>query len=163
MKPTIIFDVDGTLADLTHRLHHILEPDGSERPKDKKNWPAFFAAAKDDLPINEIIILAQAIESDRLNPGTPGDFAIVLASGRTAETRKATEDWLAKHKVPYDHLFMRRAGDHRDDHIVKKEYVGTMREMGYRPILAFEDRQRVVDMYRAENITTVVVGERNNF
>ena len=40
---TIICDIDGTLADLHHRLHHI--------KNGNKNWDAFFAEVKDDLPI----------------------------------------------------------------------------------------------------------------
>lgn len=36
MKSVYVFDIDGTLADLTHRLHHI-----QKQPKD---WDAFFDA-----------------------------------------------------------------------------------------------------------------------
>jgi hypothetical protein len=41
-----LFDFDGTLADCTHRLHHIK---GS-----RKNWRAFFAACSKDGPIPHI-------------------------------------------------------------------------------------------------------------
>jgi len=43
----IIFDIDGTLADCTHRLHFI--------QGETKDWEAFFAAAKYDRAINEMI------------------------------------------------------------------------------------------------------------
>jgi len=40
MTPALICDIDGTLADLTHGLHHIT---GSNRA-----WDDFFAVAGDD-------------------------------------------------------------------------------------------------------------------
>ena len=43
MRPLAVFDLDGTLADTRHRLHHL-----ERRPAD---WDAFFAAARDDPPL----------------------------------------------------------------------------------------------------------------
>ena len=40
-----VFDIDGVLADVRHRLHHV-----TARPKD---WDAFFGAAPDDPPLRE--------------------------------------------------------------------------------------------------------------
>lgn len=77
-----LFDIDGTLADLTHRLHHIQPPlmaDGHYGPKD---WDAFFAACKDDKPILHICDLARTLSS----------YApIVLVSGRSDRVRIETE------------------------------------------------------------------------
>jgi hypothetical protein len=39
-----VFDIDGVVADVRHRLHHL------DRPK---SWPAFFAAADQDTVLPE--------------------------------------------------------------------------------------------------------------
>ena len=39
-RPLAVFDIDGVLADVRHRLRHV-----EQRPKD---WDAFFAAEPDD-------------------------------------------------------------------------------------------------------------------
>lgn len=48
MKPkAYIFDIDGTIADCSHRLHFITG--------EHKNWDAFYDACLDDAPINDVI------------------------------------------------------------------------------------------------------------
>ncbi len=39
-KNTVIFDIDGTLADCSHRLHHI--------QKDPADWDGFYEACEDE-------------------------------------------------------------------------------------------------------------------
>lgn len=53
MTKAVIFDIDGTLADATHRLHHIT--------RHPKNYDAFFAAVGDDSVIEPVRDLAQAL------------------------------------------------------------------------------------------------------
>src|SRR3954469_9064306 len=78
-KDCYVFDIDGTLADLSHRLHHI--------EKKPKNWRAFFAASANDKAIAHICDLAR-----HLSKAKP----VVFVSGRSAEIRKETEDWLER-------------------------------------------------------------------
>ena len=47
---------------------------------------------------------------------------------------------------------MRKAGDYRPDAKVKEELLTQVKADGYEPILAFEDRERVVDMWRRNGI-----------
>lgn len=51
MKPLYIFDLDGTLADLTHRLHFL------ENKTDKRRWDKFHAACSKDKPKYNVIWL----------------------------------------------------------------------------------------------------------
>lgn len=129
-----IFDIDGTLADCTHRLHHI-----QTKPKD---WRAFFAAVERDLPINHIVHLARALNYTH---------EVVFVSGRSDECRTATEAWLRRHVFAAP-LFMRKAGDYRDDSIVKMEILADVRAAGFEPIMAFDDRDRVVAAWREAGI-----------
>ena len=51
MRPVVIFDIDGTLSNPAHRLHHVT----GLGPKD---WTAFFATMADDAaaePIKDIL------------------------------------------------------------------------------------------------------------
>jgi len=75
--------------------------------------------------------------------------AIVVMSGRDETCRAQTEDWLARHEVPYQALLMRRAGDSRKDSIVKRELFD--REVAARWAVrgVIDDRRQVVEMWRA--------------
>lgn len=136
MKPCYIFDIDGTLADCSHRLHHI--------QKEPKDWTAFFAACSKDKPIKAIVELATVLLCS--------DEEVVFVSGRSDECRSATEQWLSYYVWADAPLYMRKAGDHRDDAIIKIELLAQIRADGFEPIMAFEDRTRVVAAWRAAGV-----------
>ena len=128
----VVCDLDGTLADIEHRLHwiHREEPD----------WTAFFLACVDDTPIEPTIVVLRTLHAE--------GYEVVLASGRGEVARQETIDWLARHGVPWDRLVLRRSGDLRHDDEVKAEMV---REHGLDPaetLVVFEDRASVVKMWR---------------
>jgi hypothetical protein len=129
----IICDIDGTVADCRHRLHHVL-------PGGKRNWDAFFATMADDTPIQPVI--------DALFSFARAGHAIVMCSGRPERYRKITEDWLTYSYVPFSRLYMRPDDDTRPDHIVKAQIFRGILEDGYEPLLVIDDRQSVVDMWR---------------
>lgn len=141
-----LFDIDGTLADLSHRLHHI--------QKEPKDWDAFFAACSDDLPIPHVIDVAKALMRDA---------RLLFVSGRSDATRAETEAWLFKHGLGdgLGRLYMRREGDHRPDNIVKGELLDQIIAHGFRPIMAFEDRDQIVKMWRERGIPCAQVAEGN--
>lgn len=130
-----LFDIDGTLADCSHRLHHI-----QKKPKD---WRSFFGSVDSDEPIWHIVNLCTCLTSDA---------TIVLVSGRSDECRNATEQWLRRNGIAYSALYMRKAGDHRSDDIVKGELLDQILADNWRPIMAFDDRDRVVAMWRSRGI-----------
>jgi hypothetical protein len=140
-----LFDIDGTVADLSHRLHHI--------QGEKKDWPAFFADCHGDAPIPHIIKLAHdlALETD-----------IVFVSGRSDQVREQTLAWLQTHFGDLIHspgIYMRREGDHRPDNLVKAELLDRILKDGYEPIMAFDDRDQVVKMWRERGIPCAQVAE----
>ncbi len=138
MKLCYLFDIDGTVANLAHRLHHI--------QKDPKDWDSFFDDVAGDTPITAVCMLLRCLHRDATyNSG----FGIVYASGRSDRTREATLGWLKMNALPYEApLYMRKDGDHRPDYQVKKEILQNMRDDGYEPIMAFDDRNQVVAMWR---------------
>ena len=60
-----IFDIDGTIADVTHRRHYV-----ACKPK---NWPAFEKKMHMDTPIEPIVELIRHLYDDN---------RIILCSGR---------------------------------------------------------------------------------
>lgn len=83
----------------------------------------------------------------------------VACSGRGSQKRVVTDYWLKQAKIPYHALYMRAAGDYRADNIIKGELLATMVEDGFIPTLVIDDRNQVVDMWRANNIQCVQVAE----
>ncbi len=138
-----IFDIDGTLADCSHRLPHI--------QKTPKDWRSFFAACIDDKPITHIITLAQHLAD--------AGAVIVYVSGRSDEVREETVDWLYRHGAPGGSLYMRRAGDHRNDDVLKAELLAAVKADGFIPIMAFDDRDRVVATWRANGVPCAQVAD----
>lgn len=145
IKECFIFDIDGTLANGEHRVHHIVRSDG--KPKD---WDNYFAAMRDDTPITPLFRLANALSVC---------YEIVYVSGRPEEYREHTETWLAKHGMPPGPVYMRALGDRRDDNIIKIELLAKLIEDGFTPIMAFDDRNRVVKAWRDAGICCAQVAE----
>jgi hypothetical protein len=99
-----VFDVDGVVADVRHRLHHL-----ERRPKD---WRAFFAAAHADPPLETGVAMARHWAADH-------DLAWL--TGRPEYLRYVTEQWLLAHGLPVTQLVMRPHGDRRPAKIFKAE------------------------------------------
>jgi FMN phosphatase YigB (HAD superfamily) len=133
----IVFDIDGTLANIEHRLDYV-------RCK-PKNWRAFDAGIPNDRvnePVAEIFWSMVARHD------------IILASGRNERSRQATEDWLeANCLIGYEKLYMRKADDFRSDDIVKLEILDEIiADYGKKPDMVFDDRPRVVRAWRSQGI-----------
>ena len=131
-RPLAVFDLDGTLSDTRHRLHHL-----ERRPKD---WDAFFDAAGDDPPLATGVALA-------LQSARECDLAYV--TGRPERCRQATLDWLAAHGLPPGELLMRRASDRRPARVAK---VGLLRRLARSRVVAVcvDDDAAVCDAYARE-------------
>jgi len=130
-----VFDIDGVLADVRHRLHHV-----AGRPKD---WAAFFGAAPDDQPLAEGVAAARtAVEAGHV---------VVYLTGRPERCREDTQAWLAEHGLPAGELHMRPEGDRRPARLTK---VATLRQLARRDrIAAFvDDDPAVVEAARAAGL-----------
>ena len=138
----IVVDIDGTVANITHRVHHV-----SRRPK---NWAAFNNAMHLDQPHHDIIWLVKTIQATGV--------IVIMASGRGEEKREVTEIWLQEiADLKYEKLYMRPAKDNRSDDVIKRELLQQMRQEGYFPTMAIDDRNQVCDMWRAEGLRCIQV------
>ena len=102
--PLAVFDIDGVLADVRHRLRFV-----EGRPKD---WDAFFNAAVDDPPLAQGVALAK--ESAQ-------DCEVVYVTGRPERCRQDTLAWFARHGLPEGRLSMRGPRDRRPARVAKLE------------------------------------------
>jgi phosphoglycolate phosphatase-like HAD superfamily hydrolase len=135
----VVFDLDGTLADIEHRLSYV-------RTK-PKNWRAFDAGIPNDSVNQPVAIVFWSLAATY-------NHDIILASGRNERSRAATEAWLRSNGlVGWDKLYMRKADDYRSDDIIKNEIIDQIvADYGKLPDMWFDDRPRVVRAVRARGI-----------
>ncbi len=133
----IIVDIDGTLANVEHRLHLW--------PKHKKQFLSNEEIAKDG--VNE---WCSEILCAFRNPG----IHTIFCSGRKESARETTVDWFIRNKLQYPHkLLMRADGDYRADTIVKREIYERDIEPFYEIMFVIDDRASVVEMWRELGLT----------
>jgi hypothetical protein len=113
-----VFDIDGVVADVRHRLHHI------ER---RRSWHRFFDAAHEDP------LLA---EGANLVADLAREHEIVWLTGRPEWLRSTTADWLAEHGLPGGEMHLRPHGDYRPAPQYK---LGVLRTLAPRGIAAIID------------------------
>ena len=135
---TIIFDIDGTLADIAHRRDFL----NGDRP----DWHKFNAAMGDDTPNVPIVELYKTLWHE-------GSHNIEIVTGRNESFRAITQTWLTWNEIPFKRLTMRAAKDQRPDHIIKQEILNTFLSEGLEIEFTVDDRQQVVDMWRRNGIT----------
>lgn len=138
----VVFDIDGTLANIDHRLHFV-----RNKPK---NWPAFDRAIPYDAVNEPVAAVYRKFRDTKEEAG----HNLVLASGRNERSREATEKWLHSNQLHgWDSLYMRQADDYRPDDEIKEEILEQIvRDWGRKPDMVFDDRSRVVRMWRKHDI-----------
>lgn len=139
----IIVDVDGTVADCEHRRYHL----------DTNNWPGFFGAMADDGVFTHTIEVINALRAQGYK------VLIVTARPDDNDYKQVTQTWLAENGIAYDGYYMRAGGDYRKDNIVKQEILGQILNDGFEPVMAFDDRTQVVEMWREMGIPCMQVNE----
>jgi predicted kinase len=121
-----LFDIDGTLAAMSDRS------------------PFEWSKVADDDPRPQVIETAHA--------HAKAGYKIIVMSGRDAVCRRETTKWLDFYDVPFSRLYMRAEGDMRKDNIVKQELFDKHIRDKYNVIAVYDDRDQVVDMWRAMGV-----------
>mgnify|MGYP001243647111 FL=1 len=146
----VIFDLDGTLADIEDRRKK------SKKDNGKMDWDKFFDPEniRLDKPNPAVIKMAQVLaESGHM---------IAILSGRSKGTQLTTKSWLNRNNVPYHIIKMRPTSkewmympdDELKQHWLDDLFPGDIRD---RIVAVFDDRQKVVDMWRKNGLTCMQV------
>jgi len=133
----IIVDLDGTLTDCEHRVHHV--------EKEEKDWKSFNEGMIHD-ELNQWCF-------DLINAMSSQGSEIILVTGRSDDYRQHSEKWLKENGISYHSLFMRAVSDERVDAIVKKEVYDQHIKEKFNVQFVLEDRKSVVEMWREEGLT----------
>lgn len=157
---TYVFDIDGTIADVSDRLHYVTPPN--------RDWNTFFDRVIDDKPIWPIIDLVNIISMHCVRDGSDDpdrdQYDIVFVTGRPERCREQTVKWMAKYfgSVAFSFSIMMRAdGDHRPDHVIKSEIIDQLIDQDCEIVFAVDDRDSVVQMYRNRGITCLQCANGN--
>ena len=150
---TVIFDLDGTLADITKRREMSTKENG------KIDWDIFFEPNNIwfDLPNEPVIELAKILSQKN---------RIVIFSGRSKATKTETKRWLQKFDVPFDVIKMRPTSNDwkfMPDDELKQYWLDSLFPGDKKNdiLCVFDDRQKVVDMWRSNGLTCLQVDEGN--
>lgn len=145
-RPAWIFDVDGTLVDVS-RIRYLVEGRTAAHRK-TANFDAFHRASISEPPIREAFDLA-------ITAAMTHDIIIVTA--RSEKWRGLTSMWLAMWGVPSTALFMRGEYDGRSDFEVKEEILADiLRVWDVRH--AVDDNPAILELWTAHGIPTTRIG-----
>lgn len=133
--PVIICDIDGTAAKMTGRSPYDYTKVSSDVPNE---------------PVRTVLCMLHKC-----------GYKVLYVSGRegSAQVRQDTEHWLLRHSFPRGPLYMRPEGDYRPDDVVKMEIYEDDIAPDYDVFVVFDDRNRVVDMWRDLGLTCFQVAE----
>lgn len=129
-----LVDIDGTVAIKGDRDIY----DGSKAHIDTPNW--------------NVVRVIRALQKTH---------RIVYMTGRDAQHRHVTSQWLADNGLIAHELHMRPIGDKRKDSTVKHELFNTHIRGIYNVVGVFDDRNQVVQMWRAIGLTVFQVADGN--
>ena len=148
---TVIFDLDGTLALIDKRRE--LATIGLNG---KINWEIFFNPNNIQLdePNIPVIKTFQAMKQ--------AGFRVGIFSGRDSISEKETKEWLTENGINWDFIKMRPQGDFTPDEILKKQWLDDELDQDHSVLCVFDDRDKVVKMWRENNIACFQV-EYGNF
>ncbi len=141
-KGYVLVDIDGTIADISHRRHHV--------QGEKKNWGAFFADMEDDTVREDVMEIVRKADQE--------GYELFLVSGRPNTYRNSTIKWLNDNEIGkyFAGLIMREEFDKRPDTETKLDI---LKLFGFDNVAyVIDDRPSVIRMWRENGVKVIDVG-----
>ena len=138
-----VFDIDGTLADNSHRIHYI----AGDKRKNQENWDAFYDPQRvlKDKPIEKAQMFMRKVLALKHEP--------YFLTGRPEALRLTTLQWLSENfqlNLADDRLLMRTNGNYTPAKDYKREQITALRSqtsMHNSCYMFFDDDTRNFEMY----------------
>ena len=151
MRPAVIFDLDGTLCDTTHRKHLLPEnksitSDDWDNDLAKDAWREFHMWCGHDTLIHPVaeILYQYWIKNTK----------IIFCTARPFYVYDLTIGWISKH-IPgikgFYNIYMREIDDKRKSAILKLEMLEHIRKE-YNVVCAFEDHPEAIKMFNDNGV-----------
>lgn len=140
-QPAVIFDMDGTLCDVTSIRHYVLD-------RRRRNYHAFHYLSVFCPPFGWVRSEAKRHHADKVT--------VLVVTARREEWQALTEQWLMSHDIPYEEVRMRKQDDPRKDKIIKGEILDDLLET-YDIIHAYDDNPSIIELWRERDIPHTVV------
>lgn len=137
-KKLVLFDIDGTLADNSHRQHFLTSS--------PKHWDEFYNKMNEDRPNVGVVDLYRTLSKS-------GEYEVVLVTARPERYRSVTENWLNRHEIDCARLLMRPDKDFRPDAEIKQEMLGKLTSSLDDIAFIIDDRAKTVHMWRSLGLT----------
>ncbi len=139
LRPCIIYDIDGTIAQKGDRSAY--------------DWKS---VGKDSM-VSNVIATMDYIDSLKRKSRPE----IIICTGRDGVCFRETSDWLEENNIPWDTIYMRDEGDQRPDWVVKEEMWREIAKENY-IVMLYDDRNQVCRRARALGLKVAQV-EYGNF
>ena len=139
----VIFDVDGTLCDVSSIRHFVA------RPKGEKDFHAFHSAAAACPPHQWVL--------DAAHEWAASGVAVLVVTARSEEWAVPTLWWHLLNEVPFTDIFHRPLRDFRKDVLIKTDILAEIRRRGYNVVHAYDDNPAIIALWVSENIPVTEV------
>lgn len=136
MKNLILFDLDGTIANIDHRLHYL--------SRENINWNEFEEQSEYDLPIVPTVVMMHALSQSGRQ--------VWIWTGRSSHVESMTKVWLARHGIPYHQLLMRPKGTELSTMALKKRWLNDAPVPRERVICAYDDDPMIIRGLKNEGL-----------
>lgn len=142
MNPAILIDLDGTLVDCSHRIHHF----------HNKEYDDFFNKIPLDIPNSWCLEVIDSFKATH---------KILLITARPLKTTLLTRSWLVRHGIYHDQLFITSSGMFISDDEIKRRMYKDRVAPFYKVSFVIDDRSHVVKMWRDLGLVCLQCAEGN--
>ena len=140
LPKVVIFDIDNTLMDETHRAHL----------REENKWTEYFDECHLDTPIQHIVKLTHEYRDK--------GYDVWVLSGRSEDVLEKTIASLNEHNVYYDHIKLRATDNFLPDYVLKPAWARSL--IGLERIeIVFDDQDKVLEGFKKKGLNVVDVKE----